>query len=182
MVSSLGITNTFRWLFRKMYPITQAPRYILKVYWIPYTNRKRYCYCLLQGIGNLKWTYSILFFFNYGIIALQCCTGFCHTTCESAISIHMTTPSWISHIPPTPSYPSRLSQSTNFSSLHHTEISTGNLVFPYGNSIDYWFGSKHRAFYLWPVMAPVWLSCLSSYHSPCSFRCSKNFPCMDLLN
>ena len=55
------------------------------------------------------------FTFNGRIIALQCCVGFCHT------------PMWISHrhtyvpallnLPPTPSHPSSLPQSTRLSSL-----------------------------------------------------------------
>ena len=62
------------------------------------------------------------FIFNWRMITLHCCVGFCQT------------PTWISHrytyvstllkLPPTshpiPSHPSRLSQSTGLSSLHHT--------------------------------------------------------------
>ena len=64
--------------------------------------------------------------FNWRIIALQCCAGFCHTTM------------WINHkyvyiyiyssflnLPPihSPSHSSRSSQSTGLSSLHYTETS-----------------------------------------------------------
>ena len=49
--------------------------------------------------------------FNWRIIALQCCVGFCHTITESATSIHMSLPSWTSLLP-TPR--SRLLQSTVF--------------------------------------------------------------------
>lgn len=37
----------------------------------------------------------------------------------------------------------------------------------------------NTALSLLPIMVSVWLSYLSSCHSPCSFRCSKDFPCMD---
>ena len=36
---------------------------------------------------RIQW--SCLHFFNWRIIALQCCVGFCHRTRESAISTHM---------------------------------------------------------------------------------------------
>ena len=64
-----------------------------------------------------------LFIFNWRIIALQYCVGFCHTL------------TWISHryayvpplliLPPTSHFipPSRLSQSTGLNSRHHTVIS-----------------------------------------------------------
>ena len=43
------------------------------------------------------------FIFNWRIIALQCCVGFCYKQCQSAISIHMFPPSWTSLPLPTPS-------------------------------------------------------------------------------
>ena len=42
-------------------------------------------YCLSLTLRRLS--HSLSFFFNWRIIALQCCVDFCHTTCESAISI-----------------------------------------------------------------------------------------------
>ena len=52
---------------------------------------------------------------------------------ESATDIHMSIPSWTSFPTPTPSHPSRLSQSTGLSSLHHTAnshlLSSGNLLY-----------------------------------------------------
>ena len=69
--------------------------------------------------GNSCWVFFSLFFFNWRIIALQYCVGLYHTS------------TWISHrytyVPsllnplssPTPSHPSRLSQSTGLSSLCH---------------------------------------------------------------
>ena len=64
--------------------------------------------------------------FDWKIIALQCCVGFCHTS------------TWISHrytyIPsllnlPSISHPSRLSQSIKLSSVYHTEIPSSQLFY-----------------------------------------------------
>ena len=66
-------------------------------------------------------TFSFLKFiiFNWRIIALQYCIGFCYIPHESVIGIHMSPPSWTSLPPSTPSYPSILSQITDLSSLSH---------------------------------------------------------------
>ena len=69
---------------------------------------------------KFKWTHFFKFIFNWSLISLQYFIGFFHTSHELAIGIHMSPPSWTSVPPPTPSYPSRLSQSTHLSSLSHT--------------------------------------------------------------
>ena len=48
---------------------------------------------------------------------------------ESATYIHTSPPSWLSLPSPTTSHPSRLSQSTGFSSLCHTQIPTCHLCY-----------------------------------------------------
>ena len=65
--------------------------------------------------------YSVV---NWRIITVQYCDGFCHHNHhESAIGICVSSSSWTSVPPPTPSHPSRLSQSTRFGSLWHIEDS-----------------------------------------------------------
>ena len=61
-----------------------------------------------------------IFLFDWRIIDLQYCVGFCHTSTQSAISKNTSLPSGPSLPSPTPSHPSRLSGSTGLSSLHHT--------------------------------------------------------------
>ena len=68
-------------------------------------------YCLLLTLRHLS--HSLCFFLIWRIIALQCCVGLCHTTCESAISI----PSLLRLLPTPPSHPPRSSVSTGLSSL-----------------------------------------------------------------
>ena len=69
-----------------------------------------------------------LFIFNWRIIALQYCVGFCHTSrwvshrytyVPSLWVGDIWTYIWTSLLPPTPSHSSRLSQSTSLSSLPH---------------------------------------------------------------
>ena len=69
---------------------------------------------------KFKWTHFLKFIFNWSLISLQYFIGFFHTSHELAIGIHMSPPSRTSVPPPTPSYPSRLSQNTHLSSLSHT--------------------------------------------------------------
>ena len=66
-----------------------------------------------------------LFIFNWRIIALQCCVGFCHTASWS-IHRYIYVPSLL-NLPPTslPISPHRLSQSRHLSSLGHTTNSHG---------------------------------------------------------
>ena len=46
---------------------------------------------------------KLLFFFNWGMTALQCCVNFCSTMGESAFCIHTLPPSWVSLLPGPPS-------------------------------------------------------------------------------
>ena len=54
---------------------------------------------------------------------------------ESAIGLHMSPPSWASLPPPSPSHPSRLSQSPGLSSLHHTANSPWLCIFTSVSSV-----------------------------------------------
>ena len=68
------------------------------------------------------------FFFNWRIIALQCCTGFCHTT--TLISHRYTYTLSLLKLPPTPTlpfHPSRLSQGTGLNFMCYT--ATSHLLF-----------------------------------------------------
>ena len=60
---------------------------------------------------------KVYLFFNWRIIALQHCVGFCIHRHESASGIHMSPPAWTSFPPPTPPHPSKLS--LGLSSQHH---------------------------------------------------------------
>ena len=81
---------------------------------------KKKCGPFLKPLLNLlQYSFSILkFIFNWRVAALQCCIGFCHTTtCISHKYAYI--PSFLSLPPtPTPSLPSRLSQSIRLSSLY----------------------------------------------------------------
>ena len=68
-------------------------------------------WCLRSYVFFLKFTY-----FNWSIITLQYCDGFCHT------SIWICLPESPSHRPPPPAYPSRLLQSTSFVLLHAANL------------------------------------------------------------
>ena len=90
--------------------------------------------CCIRGTdfeeeGCLHWTqgrdaliFLTLFIFNWRIIALQYCIGFCHTSTWISHKYNMSPSSWTSLPPPTPlpPTPSHLSQSTCMSSLYHT--------------------------------------------------------------
>ena len=94
--------------------------------------------------------------FYWRIIALQYCVDFCHTS------------TWISHrytcvlsilnlLPsPTPSHPSRLSQSTGLSSLHHTANS-------------HWLSVLYRVMYMFQCCS------LTSSHPPLPLLCPQVF-------
>ena len=69
-----------------------------------------------------------MFIFNRRIIALQCCVGFCHTPTCISHRLHTSPPSWIPFPPPTPSCPSRLSQSTGYEVHLQGEFSFQNVL------------------------------------------------------
>ena len=75
---------------------------------------------VVLGLYCSVWAFlfnSNLFISNWRIIALQYCVGpvdLIHGQCESVAGIHMYPPSQTCLSPPTPSHPSRLSQSTRF--------------------------------------------------------------------
>jgi len=87
--------------------------------WLPFS--KLSFYEMITEFGQKIYThnnYGIMvgsgfFIFNWRIIALQCCVGFC----ESAVSIPMSPPSWTPLPPSTLLTPLRSSQSTMLSSL-----------------------------------------------------------------
>ena len=70
--------------------------------------------------GAMRRVFFFVSFLNWRIIALQCCDGFCHTSTWFSHRYIYAPPSWTSLPLPIPSHPSRLSQSTRFSSLCHT--------------------------------------------------------------
>ena len=86
---------------------------------------------ILYSRSDLLHSFFNLFIFNWRIIALQCCDGFCHTS------------KWISHkhtyvrslfnLPPTPSHLSRLSQSTGFELPESRSKFPLSIYFTYGN-------------------------------------------------
>ena len=52
-------------------------------------------------------------YFNWRLITLQYCGGFCHTFTEISHWVYMCSPSWHSLPPPSPPYPSGSSQGTS---------------------------------------------------------------------
>ena len=80
-----------------------------------------------------------------GIIALQYYVSLCHTSTWISTGIHMSPPSWIPLSSPTPSHPSRLSQSPGLSSSCHTANS-------------YFLSTSHMVMYIFPCY-----SCNSSH-------------------
>ena len=119
--------------------------------------------------------YLKFFIFNWRIIALQYCVGFCHTS--TWISHRYTyVPSWTPLPPPTPFHPSRLSQGPTF------ELPASYSKFPlsvylYMDCVLH-FGcvqanmiKKCSCFLpsqaVWScLMWPVILLCLAEHHSP----------------
>ena len=72
-------------------------------------------------------------FFNWRIIALQCCVGFCHISTRIAIGIHVFPPSWTPLPPLIPFHPSKLSQSTGFELTAPCSKFPLDIYFTYGN-------------------------------------------------
>ena len=82
-----------------------------------YQGKLRY-----ETLGELPLFFVIFglhFFFNWRVVALQCCVGFCHAATWSATGIHMSPLSWTPFPFPALPHPSRLSQNTGFSFLCH---------------------------------------------------------------
>ena len=77
-----------------------------------------------------------LFIFNWRIIALQCCLVSAIHHHESAIGIHMSPSSRTSLPPPTPSHPSRLSQSQAELPVLYRDFPLA-IYFTYGNVFLY---------------------------------------------
>ena len=87
-----------------------------------------------QLTGQAPFSGRVVFFFNWRIIALLYCVGFCHTS--TWIGIHVSPRPWTSLPLPTPSHPSRLSRSTGVSSLCHTADS-------------HWLSILRMVIYMW---------------------------------
>ena len=93
---------------------------ILSVFMLDLTTRKARHMVRSQCLS--------FFLFNWGIIALQSCMGFCHTTL--LINHKYTHVPSLLIIPPhsTPSYPSRLLQSSGLNYLCYTALATENVI------------------------------------------------------
>ena len=85
--------------------------------------------CELPLIRNSYFTAYVSFSFNWRIIPLQCCVGFCHTTWIHHKYTYIPFPlEPLSH-PQPPSHPSRSSQSTGLSFLCYTAGSQEPFIF-----------------------------------------------------
>ena len=82
------------------------------------------CFFLFMLNGsNPKWVHPSLFififfllfkiYFNWRLLTLKCCGGFCHTFTEISHWVYMCSPSWHSLPPPSPPHPSGSSQCTS---------------------------------------------------------------------
>ena len=117
-------------------------------------------------------------FFNWRIIALECCVGFCHTkmwTSHKRVCVCVCVPS-LSNLPPTPSsHPSRLSQSMTLSFLHHI-------------ANFHWLSVSHMVMFMfqcyflslsYPLLPPlcpqVFALCLHLYYCPAHWFISATF-------
>ena len=77
---------------------------------------------------NKDWDF---FVFLMGVLLYNVVSAAAIQKHEAGISTHMSSPSQTSHSPPTPSHPSRLSQSTVLSPLSNQQLPT--ICFTYGN-------------------------------------------------
>ena len=89
-----------------------------------------------------------LFTFNWRIITLYYCVGFCHMF--TWIS-HRSPPSWTSLPSSTPSHSSRLSQSTRLNS-HHTANS-------------HWLSTSSSWYFVRGVLFSLWMLCVNNCHT-----------------
>ena len=111
---------------------------------------------------------KILLIFNWRMIALQHCVGFCHTaTCISHRYTRILPPEPPSHLPlhpAPPGCPSRLSQSAGVSSPHHTAGSR-------------WLAVSHMVVHMFPCYS-LNLSHPHTYGegngTPLQYSCLKN--------
>ena len=108
-----------------------------------------------------------LLIFNWRIVALQYCVGFCHTS--TWISQRYIYVSFLLNLPPSsqpmPSHPSGLSQSTSLSSLHHT-------------ANCHWLSASHMVMYMFPYYSvssshPLFPPLLDLTFEVCPWPCSK---------
>jgi len=119
---------------------------------------------------------DFMYIFNWRLIALQCCAGFCLQQCESAVSWH-TSPSLWSLFPTTPpSQPSGSSQGTELSSLRYAAASP---QLPISHTAAYIrqcssLGSSHPL--LPPLCPQIHSLCLHLYSCPTNRFISTFFP------
>ena len=66
---------------------------------------------------------DFMYIFNWRLIALQCCAGFCLQQPESAVSLHISPSLWSLFPTTPPSQPSGSSQGTELSSLRYAAAS-----------------------------------------------------------
>ena len=99
---------------------------------------------------------KIYFIFNWRVIAIQYCDGFCHTSTWVSHR-YISLPSWTSLLPPSPPQPSRLSQSTS-------------LGFPASYSKLPWLSVLHMVTYMFQCYS------LKSSHPLLSPLCPKFCP------
>ena len=95
--------------------------------------------------------FYFLFIFNWRIIALQYCSGFCHISTWTSHAYTISPASWTSLPPSSLSNPSRLSQSPGLMSLSHIANS-------------HWLAILHIVVYVFPCYS---LHCPTlSFHHP----------------
>ena len=93
--------------------------------------RNRACVSYVSCTGR-----RVLFFpnyFNWRIITLQYCDGFCHTSTWISYRCTYVPLSWTPHPPPSPPHPSGLSQSTSFECPASCTEFALVIYFTYGN-------------------------------------------------
>ena len=113
-------------------------------------------FCLIDEFNSIIFN---LFIFNWGIIALQCHVGFCHTSV--GISHRYTHVPHLLNLPPTshPIFPFRSSQSTRLSAQHHT-ANAHRLYFIHGYVRVSLLPSQFVYLLLPQLCLQVWSPCL----------------------